>query len=124
MIVIQHHRFIPDKLKITSWEVIEPYFQQLLNREINSKQELETWLKHRSELEAFASEDLAWRYVRMTCDTTNKELEEAYVFFVTQIEPKISPLNDKLNHKLVGSPYLNELDSDKYFIYLRGVKKE
>ncbi len=124
MIVITHRSFLPDKLKVTSWEVLEPFFTQLLEREIHSKVELEKWLKDRSELEAFVSEDLAWRYVRMTCDTTSKELEEAYLFFVTEIEPKVSPLNDKLNRKLVDCKFLNELDHDKYFIYLRSIKKE
>ena len=124
MIVIKQRRFLPDKLKVTGWEVLEPYFNQLLQRNIESKADLENWLKDRSELEAFISEDLAWRYVRMTCDTNNKELEQAYVFFVTEIEPKISPLNDLLNKKLVQSPFLDALDHDKYFIYLRGIKKE
>ncbi len=124
MLTIIHHKFLADKLKITSWEVIEPYFNQLLTREINSKAELETWLKHRSELEAFVSEDIAWRYVRMTCDTNNKALEEAYLFFVSEIEPKISPISDALNKKLIACPFLGELDQEKYFIYLRGLKKE
>ena len=124
MIVITHRSFLPDKLKVTSWQVLEPFFTQLLEREIQSKSELEKWLKDRSELEAFVSEDLAWRYVRMTCDTTNKNLEEAYLFFVTEIEPKISPLSDKLNRKLVDCKFLNELDHDTYFIYLRSIKKE
>jgi oligoendopeptidase F len=124
MIVIKHRRFLPDKLKVTSWDVLEPYYKQLLEREINSKEDLEKWLKDRSELEAFVSEDLAWRYVRMTCDTANKDLEQAYIFFVSEIEPKISPLNDQLNRKLVSSKFINELDGDKYFIYLRGIRKE
>jgi oligoendopeptidase F len=124
MLTIIHHKFLADKLKITSWEVIEPYFNQLLSREIGSKAELETWLKHRSELEAFVSEDLAWRYVRMTCDTNNKALEEAYLFFVSEIEPKISPISDALNKKLIACTFLAELDQEKYFIYLRGLKKE
>jgi oligoendopeptidase F len=124
MIVITHHKFLPDKLKITSWEALEPYFKQLLDREINSVQELETWLKHRSELDAFLSENLAWRYVKMTCDTTNKELEEAYLFFVTEIEPRIAPYVDMLNRKLVESPYINELDKDRYFVYLRSIRKD
>ena len=47
------------------------------------------------------SEDLAWRYVKMTCDSNNKDLEQAYLFFVTEIEPQISPINDQLNKKLV-----------------------
>lgn len=124
MIVITHRQFLPDKLKVTSWEVLEPYFTQLLDRKIAAKADLEQWLKDRSELEAFVSEDLAWRYVRMTCDTTNKELEDAYVFFVTEIEPKISPLNDRLNRMLIDSPFVKELDEEKYFIYLRGIRKE
>jgi len=124
MIVITHHNFLPDKIKVTSWDKLEPYFTQLLEREIHSKEELETWLKHRSELEAFVSEDLAWRYVRMTCNTEDSALELAYLFFVNEIEPKISPLSDKLNRKLVECKYTAELDHDKYFIYLRGIKKE
>lgn len=124
MIVITHRHFLPDKLKVTSWEVLEPYFNQLLERPLSSKAELEQWLSDRSELEAFVSEDLAWRYVRMTCDTTNKDLEQAYVFFVTEVEPKIAPYTDKLNKKLVESPFVNELDQQQYFIYLRGIKKD
>jgi oligoendopeptidase F len=124
MITIINRRFLPNKIKVTSWDVLAPYFNQLLERIINSKDELENWLKDRSELEAFVSEDLAWRYVKMTCDTTNKDLEQAYLFFVTEIEPQISPLTDKLNRKLVACTFINELDNDKYFIYLRGVKKE
>ncbi len=124
MITITQRRFLPNKLKVTSWDVLAPYFNQLVERPINNKQDLEEWLKDRSELEAFVSEDLAWRYVKMTCNTEDKELEKAYLFFVTEIEPQISPINDKLNRKLVDCPYIDELDKDKYFIYLRGIKKE
>ncbi len=124
MITITQRRFLPNKLKVTSWDVLAPYFNQLVERPINNKHELEEWLKDRSELEAFVSEDLAWRYVKMTCNTEDKELEKAYLFFVTEIEPQISPINDKLNRKLVDCPYIDELDKDKYFIYLRGIKKE
>jgi oligoendopeptidase F len=124
MITIIQRRFLPNKLKVTSWDVLSPYFNQLLEKEINNKTDLENWLRDRSELEAFISEDMAWRYVRMTCDTTNKDLEQAYLFFVTEIEPQISPLTDKLNHKLIQSRFVDELDKEKYFIYLRGIKKE
>jgi oligoendopeptidase F len=124
MITITQRRFLPNKIKITSWDILAPYFNQLLERPINSINDLENWLKDRSELEAFVSEDLAWRYVKMTCNTEDKELENAYLFFVTEIEPQISPINDKLNRKLVDCPFINELEEEKYFIYLRGIKKE
>lgn len=124
MITIIKRKFLPNKIKVTAWEVIEPYFTQLLNQSISSVQDLEKWLQDKSELEAFLSEDLAWRYVKMTCNTEDKSLEESYLFFVNEIEPKISPYYDKFNRKLVACNYVNELDNDKYFIYLRSVKKE
>lgn len=116
-------QFLPDSFSVTTWEALEPYFKNLLERKINSREELEQWLKDSSELEAVVSEDACWRQIRMTCDTENKSLEEAFVFFVTQIQPKIQPYADKLNRKLIESPYTKELDPSKFFTYLRSVKK-
>jgi len=124
MIVKTQRRFLPKKLKVNSWADIEPFFKQLLDIEILSLVALKEWLKDRSELEAFLSEDLAWKYVKMTCDTENKELEAAYLFFVTEIEPRISPMSDRLNKKLMNSQYVSLLSEDGYFIYIRGVKKD
>lgn len=115
--------FLPEHFSVTTWEALEPYFKNLLERTINSREELEQWLKDSSELEAVVSEDACWRQIRMTCDTENKSLEEAFVFFVTQIQPKIQPYADKLNRKLMESPYTKELDPSKFFTYLRSVKK-
>ncbi len=114
--------YIPQDLE-TNWDNLEPIFQELLKREINSVTELEKWLKDKSELEAALEEDFAWRYIKMTCDTANEELVKSFQYFATEIEPKIAPLNNDLNKKLVSSPFVEELDQEKYFIYLRGVKK-
>jgi oligoendopeptidase F len=115
--------FLPQNFTVTTWESLEPYFIDLLNRPIASKADLEKWLHDTSELEAVVSEDACWRQIRMTCDTENKSLEEAFVFFVTEIQPKMQPYADKLNRKLVESPFVKELDQQKYFTYLRGVRK-
>jgi oligoendopeptidase F len=40
-----------------------------------------------------------------------------------QIQPNIQPYADALNKKLLSSPFLKELDEEKYFTYLRNVKK-
>ncbi len=124
MITIVKRRFLPNKIKVTDWDVIAPYFEDLSTRNLQSVEALEDWLKDRSELDAFLSEDLAWRYVRMTCDTTNKDLEQAYLFFVEEIEPKIAPYSDALNKKLMACAFLKDISKDKYFIYLRGIEKE
>ncbi len=114
--------FIPQNL-IIRWENLEPLFNNLLHREINSAAQLEAWLKDRSELEAALEEDFAWRYIRMTCDTTDEKLLEDFQYFATQIEPKISPISNELNKKFIGNPHTDELDKEKYFVYTRGVKK-
>jgi len=116
-------QFLPEDYVVANWESLEPFLINLLERKIDSKSALEKWLKDSSELEAVLSEDACWRQIKMTCDTENKSLEEAFVFFVTEIQPKIQPYADKLNHKLINSPYTKELDQKKYFTYLRNVKK-
>ena len=115
--------FLPADFEVTNWESLEPYFNDLFERQINSKADLEKWLKDGSELEAVISEDACWRQIRMTCDTENKALEQAFTFFMMEIQPKIQPFGDKLNRKLVGCPLTKELDADKYFTYLRNVNK-
>jgi oligoendopeptidase F len=117
------HSFLPEHFSLTDWATLEPYFIQLRDKEINSVQDLEQWLKDMSEMEAFISEDACWRQVRMTCDTENKTLEEAFNFFFMEIQPKIQPYADILNKKLVECPFTKELDQEKYFTYLRSVKK-
>ena len=102
---------------------MEPYFKELLEREIDSREDLEQWLHDISELEAVVSEDACWRQIRMTCDTTEKHLEEAFTFFCMEIQPKLQPYADALNKKLMHHLLLHELDQQKYFTYLRNVRK-
>jgi len=114
--------YIPQDLTII-WESLEPLFNELQSRKINSVDELEQWLKDRSELEAALEEDFAWRYIKMSCDTANEELVKSFQYFATEIEPKISPLSNALNKKFIESPYINALDKEKYFVYSRAIKK-
>ncbi|RZM27046.1 MAG: M3 family oligoendopeptidase [Pedobacter sp.] len=114
--------YVPENIVI-NWGSLEPIFNELLAREITSAVHLEKWLKDKSELEALLEENFAWRYIRMTCDTANEALVKDFQYFATEIEPKISPLANKLNIKLVESPFVEELDKDRYFVYLRAIKK-
>ncbi|WP_235906215.1 M3 family oligoendopeptidase [Ginsengibacter hankyongi] len=116
-------KFLPKDLVIANWETIEPYFKELLEREISSPAELKKWLGDMSELEAAVNEDVCWRQIKMTCDTTDKKLEESFNFFCMEIQPRIQPYADALNKKLISSPFINSLEKEKYFTYLRSVKK-
>jgi oligoendopeptidase F len=114
--------YIPQDLEI-KWDFIGPLMDELLTREVSNVQELEKWLKDKSELDAALEEDFAWRYIRMSCDTANEELVGKFQYFATEIEPKIAPLTNLLNEKFVDSPYIEELDQEKYFVYIRAIRK-
>jgi len=116
-------QFLPADFKITDWASLESWFVDLEQRTLNTVSDLEKWLADMSELEAIVSEDACWRQVRMTCDTENKELEEAFNYFYLEIQPKIQPYADKLNRKLIDCPLTGQLDQVKFFTYLRSVRK-
>lgn len=115
--------YLPVDFEIKDWEGLLPFFQELEEREIDSVTALEQWLKDASELEAAISEEVCWRQIKMTCDTENKELEASFTFFMMEIQPKMQPFSDRLNKKLLDCKFTSELDTQKYFTYLRNVKK-
>ena len=115
--------FVPKDFTVTDWQTLEPFFKDLLERNIDTSADLEKWLHDQSELEALVNEDACWRQIKMTCDTENKTLEEAFTFFCMEIQPKIQPYADALNKKLVNHPLAKELNEEKYFTYLRSMRK-
>ena len=115
-------QILKSDFSITSWELLSPYFEELKQREINSQNQLEKWLLDYNELGAVVSENMAWRYIKMTCDTKNTELRDHFNDFVQNIEPNISPVANDLNKKIINSPFINQLTKTGYGIYLRGIK--
>ena len=120
-LVIKERQYLPADFKVTDWEALLPWYEELKNRSIDSLASLEKWLQDISELEAVISEDACWRQIHMTCDTTNKEIEEAFTYFCMEIEPKIKPYSFELNKKLLACEFTSQLDKNIYFPYLRSV---
>lgn len=114
--------YIQPDFTVTTWDLLKPYFEELQQRPVNSAEELETWLKDYSELTAVVSENMAWRYIKMTCDTTNTALRDSFNDFVQNIEPHMAPVSNSLNKKLIAMPFKDKLTKTGYSIYLRGIK--
>lgn len=114
--------FLPENFQLTTWDALQPYFEDLKSRKLDTKADLGKWLTDVSELEAVISEDASWRQIKMTCDTTQKEYEEAFTYFCMEIEPNMKPYFFELSKKLLANPHVNELDKNSYFPYLRSVK--
>lgn len=117
--------FLPESFTVTTWEELKPFFDNLLDRSLSSVAELRKWFADRSELESVISEDMAWRYIRMTCYTENQDYLKAYQDFIQNIQPQIAPVSDQLNKKAAACPYLENLEKAPGFdILIRNLRKE
>ncbi len=116
--------FLTGEISFEHWDGLEKWFKNLSEREINSPNELMQWLRDYSELDAVFDEEMAWRYIRSTCDTTNAAYEKAYDFFVSEIEPKAAPWFQELNSKLDKCSFKNSLDPKVYAVYLRTIHND
>lgn len=117
--------FLPETFTVTTWEELKPYLDKLVKQSIDSAAALKVWLRNRSELESVLSENMGWRYIRMTCFTENEEYSKSYQDFVQNIQPPAAPYSDLLNKKALESPYLKELEHVAgYDMMIRNLKKE
>jgi len=91
--------FVTADLDATDFAVLEPIFKSLLERPVVTKEELETWLIDRGELEASCSEAMALLYIAMTCNTDDEEASGAYTKFIESVPPKIKPLAFELDKR-------------------------
>lgn len=118
-------KFLPEDFALTTWDQLKPYFDDLLHRPINSVEDLKRWFADRSELESIVSEDLAWRYIRMTCYTENEGYLKSYQDFIQNIQPQIAPVSDQLNRKAATDEFLEDISQlEGYNILIRNLKKE
>jgi oligoendopeptidase F len=116
--------FLPDNFQLTDWSSVEPFFDDLRQRTIHSAEELRKWFADRSELESYLSENFAWRYIRMTCDTADAKLMDNLNQFITEIQPNMAPESDSLNRKAAANPYIKAIQEPGFDILMRSLNKE
>jgi oligoendopeptidase F len=122
--VRKKRHFVAEDFVPASWSVIEPYFANLLSREINSVEELKQWLLDSSELEAVLQEDSRLIYVRTTVDTTDERAKADLVNLYTSIYPQLSVHENLVKKKFIASKYVDDLNQDEFYTTIRRTKKE
>ncbi len=114
--------YLPKDFNISNWDSLEPIYDELLGRNINSFDKFRSWLNDLNELESAMEEEYAWCYIGMTIDTSNEEHSSKYKHLVTEISPKLSPLSNLLNKKINSSEFKSELKGKSYEIWFKSVK--
>jgi len=116
-------KFLGEEFSVTTWEQLQPFYENLKNRSIHSVEDLRQWFLDKSELESYLSENFAWRYIRMTCDTASEQYQQEFNDFVENFQPYLSAYGNELDKKAVESPYLSELKETGFDVALRSMKK-
>ena len=115
--------FIPEDFDASSWENIEPYVNDLIQRNLSCSSCLEKLISDSSNLAEHISETGALLYIGMTCDTENETKKNDFLNFVENVRPKLSKFSDKLNRRIAEHPSVGDLP-DRYDLMIRGIKSD
>jgi oligoendopeptidase F len=115
--------FVATDFVVTDWEHLQPYFQVLADMPLDTTEAIEDWLRMSSELNFVVDEEKAWRFIKMTCDTTSESIRQLYDQFSSEILPQLSLQANDLLKKLYSAPAFLELDPVRFLILIRSVKK-
>jgi len=112
-------RWLPAGTELKSWDQIEPWFRELLAREVDSAGALEGWLLDAGELAGAVGQEGTRRHIAMTCQTDDPAREASFLEFVRDIEPKLKPLQNDVREKYLDSPFRDALPADRYHVFAR-----
>jgi len=115
-------QFVDPQVNLDDWARIEPLFDRLDARPVDTVEQLNGWLLDGSELTAGIQEVGTGREVRMTCQTDDEERKRAYLDFVENIAPRCKPRWHALNQKYVQSPAAAKLPRPRFEVLDRSVR--
>lgn len=112
-------RFVLADADMGDWTQIEPLFDALDRRPLETPEQMEGWLLDMSELASCLQEESTKRHVAMTCQTDDPAKEQAYLFFVEHIAPRCKPRWHRLHERYVTAPAREALPRPRYFVFDR-----
>jgi len=111
-IVKKPRKYYSEDLKFTEWNTVKEELEKLEKYEINSKKDLIEFMKRKSEFEAALSEEMAWKYIRMTCNADKPEFSKDFNEFYSKVISPTEAYDFKLKKKFYESPFRKELGSE------------
>ncbi len=115
--------FVAEDFDPSTWENIEPYYTNLLERELASVDDLQAWLKDWSELDAVLGEYSRWVYVRTTIDTSDEKAKADLMNQYTSVYPKLTLKANLMDKKFMACPFISQLDQELFFTVIRKIRQ-
>lgn len=111
-------------LTFEKWSDLQVHFEELLKRSFEHYNDYLQFIYDWNALLTSISEEGGWRYINMTRHTTDENLKNKYLYFVTQIEPHLQIVQNQLNHKTFETPFFNSLSPDYFSVFKKNIQKD
>lgn len=105
-------KYFNNDLNFDTWEEVEPYLNEFLNKKINSKEDLEDFILKLSEFKTILAEIFAWKYINMTRFANEEKFSKDYNEYFSNIYSKIQPYDFKIKKLIFQNKYFKDLDKD------------
>ncbi len=115
-------RFIPTDLSFDDWRAVEPFYRELLERPVETREQFEKWLLDWSELDAAFDEEGTRRRIEMTCATDDPQRERRFLHFIENVAPHREPVHHELRRRLAELAGRFDLPQKRYEVLLRSVR--
>ncbi|MES2767201.1 MAG: M3 family oligoendopeptidase [Bacteroidota bacterium] len=104
--------FLKSDLDTSRWASFESYFDQLLQEEITSVDELQKWILKTQELFIAYRDGFAWSYIKKSLNTNDKATEETFMRYIMEVSPRFEEYSEKIERKMMDSPFVKELPEE------------
>jgi oligoendopeptidase F len=115
-------RYVASDAQFGDWPAAERYYRELLNRQLASPAEFESWLYDASELEACLDEERCIRHVESTRQTDDQARQQRYIQFIEEVDARQKPWQDKLLRRLLELAGRFPLPRLRYEVLLRSAR--
>lgn len=115
---------LPVGFEISSLEAVKSFMEQLMRQPISREGCLIDMMEKYSDLLRAVSDELSWRYIRMTLQADNPEMEKAYNDYYSKVVAPLEPLGFALKQKFYSSEHRVKLSPETYDHLNRMISKD
>ena len=108
------YRYLPEAFDIRSWDAIQAWLEALTQEIPSSPEDLITLISRYSELTEALSDELSWRYIRMTVNADDQLLADEYNDYYAKVYAPTEPYRFKIKQLFYDSPHRLRLDPQTY----------
>jgi len=107
-------KYLPAGFDVTSAEQVERFMTDLSNEPIACEGCLIELLKKYSDILRAVSDELSWRYIRMSVHADDESFANAYNDYYAKVVAPMEPLSFQIKQKFYTSPHRDKLPAGEY----------